>query len=318
MRRPKAEVLGSTDWRLEHEIALFKYLKTQDDGSQTGTQVKQAVPSLASFHAPVLNSKIRTIRKKIQDFGHSYDPQVDSKPMDLSSTCSLACSAEDGPDDDTRPPTTPQVPRTLPGTPQSLPPGAPGMPDVRRLSGLVAGSVKRVKIESPSKSELVDSMVYTKPVVKSAPIQSTLRLHELMRFKDDKTGLHHVQIILRILTDHHMQFDVSADGKNFVYNLKPKTVSAVDFIDPEHSSISHPPTTAIVQYFHNDTGMEEFFYTVALPEAVDSNCISNRSVYRAVETTDTSGYKVTIMQAVAKVLVYMVSGQRSGNRESDW
>ncbi|KAJ3376948.1 hypothetical protein HDU80_003553, partial [Chytriomyces hyalinus] len=110
MRRPKAKVLGSTDWRLEHEIALFKYLKTQDDGTQTGTQVKQAVPSLASFHVPVLNLKMVI---------------VDNKPMDLSSTCLLASSAEDGPDDDTRPPTTPQVPRTLPGTPQSLPPGAP-------------------------------------------------------------------------------------------------------------------------------------------------------------------------------------------------
>ncbi|KAJ3229308.1 hypothetical protein HDU78_009104 [Chytriomyces hyalinus] len=246
MRRPKAEQFGSTDWRLEHEIALFKYLKSQDDGTQTGSHVKQAVPSLAAFHAPVLNSKIKTIHKKIHDYGDSYDPQADSKPMDLSSTRLLASSAEDGPDDDARPPTTPLVLRSFPGTPQSLPSGAPGMPDGRRVSGLAAGSVKRVKVESPPKSELVDSMVYTKPVVKSAPIQSTLRLHELMRFKDDKTGLHHVQIILRILTDHHMQFDVSADGKNFVYNLKPKTVSAVDFIDPEHSSISHPPTTAIV------------------------------------------------------------------------
>ncbi|KAJ3222739.1 hypothetical protein HDU78_011602 [Chytriomyces hyalinus] len=316
MRRPKAKLFGSTDWRLEHEIALFKYLKTQDNGTQTGSHVKQAVPSLAAFHAPVLNSKIKTIRKKIHDY--AYDPQADSKPMDLSSTRTLASSAEDGPDDDARPPTTPLVLCSFSGTPQSLPSGAPGMPDGCRVSGLAAGSVKRVKVESLPKSELVDSMVYTKPVVKSAPIHSTLRLHELMRFKDNKTGVHHVQIILRILTDHHMQFDVSADGKNFVYNLKPKTVSAVDIIDPEHSSISHPPTTAIVQYFHNDTGMEEFFYTVALPEAVDSNCISNRSVYRAVETTDTLGYKVTMLQAVAKVLVYMVSGQRSGNRESDW
>ncbi|TPX38782.1 hypothetical protein CcCBS67573_g10696 [Chytriomyces confervae] len=203
--------------------------------------------------------------------------------MDLSSHHSLPSSAEDGPDDNTRPPTTPQLPCMLPGTPLSLPPGAPGKPDVCRLPGLVAGSVKWVKVESLSKSDLVDSM-----------------------------------IILKILTDHHMQFDVSADGKFFVYNLKPKTVSAVDFIDPEHSSISHPPTTTIVQYFHNDMGMEEFFYTVALPEALDSNCISNRSVYRAVEITDTSGYKVTILQAVAKVLVYMVSGQRSGNHESNW
>ncbi|KAJ3387446.1 hypothetical protein HDU80_000159, partial [Chytriomyces hyalinus] len=128
--------------------------------------------------------------------------------MDLSSAHLLPSSAEDGPDDDARPPTTPQVLRSFPGTPQGLPSGAPGMPDGRCVSGLAAGSVKQVKVKSLPKSELVDSMVYTKPVVKSAPIQSTLRMHELMRFKDDKTGLHHVQIILRILTNHHMQFDV--------------------------------------------------------------------------------------------------------------
>ncbi|KAJ3379956.1 hypothetical protein HDU80_002269 [Chytriomyces hyalinus] len=293
MRRPKAEVFGSTDWRLEHEIALFKYLKTQDDGTQTGTHVKQAVPSLASFH-------------KIHDYGDLYDPQVDSKPMDLSSTRSLASSAEDGPDDDTRPPTTPRVLRSFPVTPQSQPSGAPGMPDACRMSGLAAGSIKRVKVKSPSKSELVDSMVYTKPVVKASPTQSTLRLHELMCFKDEKTGLHHVQIFLKMLTDLDMLYHVSADGKT------------VDFIDPEHSSISHPPTTAIVQYYHNDPGTEEFMYTITLPEAVDSNCISKRFVYRAIDTTDLSGQHVTIMQAVARVLVYMVSGQCSGDHESDW
>ncbi|KAJ3220944.1 hypothetical protein HDU78_000755, partial [Chytriomyces hyalinus] len=243
---------------------------------------------------------------------------ADSKPMDLSSTQSLPSSAEDGPDDDARPPTMPLVLRSFPGTPQSLPPGAPGQPDGRRMSGLATGSVKRAKVESPPKSELADSMVYTKPVVKATPTQSTLRLHELMRFKDEKTGLHHVQIFLKILTDHDMLYHVSADGKSLVYNLKPKSVAAVDFIDPEHSSISHPLTTAIVQCCHNDPGTEEFTYTITLLEAVDSNCISKRFVYRAIDTTDLSGRHVTIMQAVARVLVYMVSGQCSGDRESDW
>ncbi|KAJ3243132.1 hypothetical protein HDU77_010527 [Chytriomyces hyalinus] len=213
MRHLKAEQFGSTDWRLEHEIALFKFLKAQDDGTLTGTHVKQAVPSLAPFHAPVLNSKIKTIRKKIHDYGDLYDPQADSKPMDLSSTQSLPSSAEDGPDDNARPPTMPLVLRSFPGTPQSLPPGAPGQPDGRHMSGLAAGSVKRAKVKSLPKSEFADSMVYTKPVVRASPMQHTLRLHELMPFKDEKTGLHHVQIFLKILTNHYMLYHVSADGK---------------------------------------------------------------------------------------------------------
>ncbi|KAJ3221592.1 hypothetical protein HDU81_010521, partial [Chytriomyces hyalinus] len=97
--------------------------------------------------------------------------------------------------------------------------------------------------------------------------------------------------------------------KNLVYNLKPKTVAVVDFIDPEHSSINHPPTTVIVQYYHNNPWTEEFMNTITLPEAVDSNYISKRYVYRTIETTDLpSGRSVTVLQPVTRVLVYMVLG----------
>ncbi|KAJ3253936.1 hypothetical protein HDU77_004326 [Chytriomyces hyalinus] len=253
---------------------------------------KQAVPSLNAFHAPVLNSKIKTLCKKIHDYGDLYNPQADSKPMDLSSTQLLPSSAEDGPDDDARPPTTQLVLCSFPGTPQSLPSGAPGMPDGCCVSGLATGSVKRAKVESPPKSELADSMVYTKQVVKASPTQSTLRLHELMHFKDEKTGLHHVQIFLKILTDHDMLQHVSADRKSLP--LSSTTTMTLD---------------------HNDPGTEEFMYTITLPKAVDSNCISKRFVYRAIDTTDLSGRCVTIMQAVARVLVYMVLGQCSGDQQ---
>ncbi|KAI8830425.1 hypothetical protein BJ741DRAFT_620066 [Chytriomyces cf. hyalinus JEL632] len=218
--------------------------------------------------------------------------------MDLSSHhLLLSSSGEVRPGDLTGSPIipwlTPQALHSTPGAPPSLQTSPPGMQDI---------------FESPSKSGVVDSMVYTRPVIKAPPVLSTLRLHELIRFKDDKL----------ILTDHEMDFDVSSDRKQLVYTLTPKTVAATDFIDPRHSDISHPPTTAIVQYFHNDSCTEEFTYTITLPKAVDSNCSSKRSVYRAIHTTDLAGHPVTIMQAVAKVLVYMVSGQHSGNRESNW
>ncbi|KAJ3387445.1 hypothetical protein HDU80_000158 [Chytriomyces hyalinus] len=174
---------------------------------------------------------------------------------------------------------------------------------------------KHQKPDSPKKSTVVDTN--TKAVVRAIPFASTLHLHNLMRFMDKNTGLHHVQIILRIVTDHEIMFNVTADGKQLVYLIKPKTVSAKHFIDPTQVSFDYSPNQAIIQYFHNDPGTEEFSYTINLPEPVDSNCISSRSVMRTVERLDTSGHLVQFQQPVAKVLVYMVSASTSAaQRES--
>ncbi|KAJ3236766.1 hypothetical protein HDU77_011740 [Chytriomyces hyalinus] len=102
-----------------------------------------------------------------------------------------------------------------------------------------------------------------------------------MRFMDEVSGLHHVQIILRIVTDHQIQYNVTADGKQLVYTLKPKTVAARDFVDPDHMTFDHPQTRPLSKVFT---------YTINLPEVVDSNCVSKRDVLRTVETVDTRGY----------------------------
>ncbi|TPX54217.1 hypothetical protein CcCBS67573_g09604, partial [Chytriomyces confervae] len=158
---------------------------------------------------------------------------------------------------------------------------------------------KHQKPDSPKKSTVVDTN--TKAVVRAIPFASTLHLHNLMRFMDKNTGLHQVQIILRIVTDHEIMFNVTADGKQLVYLIKPKTVSAKHFIDPTQVSFDYSPNQAIIQYFHNDPGTEEFSYTINLPEPVDSNCISSRSVMQTVERLDTSGHLVQFQQPVAKV-----------------
>ncbi|KAJ3377708.1 hypothetical protein HDU80_003141 [Chytriomyces hyalinus] len=251
MRKAKA-TLAAVNWTKEQDTLLYDYLKEHDDGNMTGISVKKAVPGLRAFVSSTLNSKIKTIRKLV------------NTPADDS---------DDSDDETVLPP--PHI-------------AFPGM--CRDPSQARPVSNKRHKPESPKKPTVVDATVYSKAVTIATPFVSTLRLHDLMRFMDEDTGLHHVQIILRIVTDHHIQYNVTADGKQL----------------------------AIVQYFHNDPGTEEFTYTINLPEPVDSNCVDMRNVLRTVETIDMSGKMVRIQQRVAKVLVYMVSGQRSGDRESDW
>ncbi|KAJ3233775.1 hypothetical protein HDU78_006240, partial [Chytriomyces hyalinus] len=285
------------------DTLLYNYLKEHDDGNMMGGTVKKAVPGLRAFISSMLNSKIKTIRKLINDPGS--DPRQDSQPMDLSSFKSKQLVADD--DDDNSDNETVLPPPHL---------AFPGM--CRDTSQARPVSNKRHKAESPKKPTVVDATMYSKAVARATPFASTLRLHNLMRFMDEVSGLHHVQIILRIVTDHQIQYNVTVDGKQLVYTLKPKTVAARDFVDPDHMTFDHPPNQAIVQYFHNDPGTEEFTYTINLPDAVDSNCVSKRDVLQTVETLDTSGYVVRIQQRVAKVLVYMVSGQRSGDCESDW
>ncbi|KAJ3221147.1 hypothetical protein HDU78_000678, partial [Chytriomyces hyalinus] len=217
MRKAKA-TLAAVNWTKEQDTLLYNYLKELDDGNMTGSNVKKAVPGLRAFVSSTLNSKIKIICKLIND--PDADPKQDSLPMDLSSFKSKrsVADSDDGSDDKT----------VLP--PPHL--AFPGM--CRDTSQARPVSNKRHKAESPKKPTVVDANVYTKAVAQETPFVSTLHLHNLMRFMDEVSGLHHVQIILRIVTDHQIQYNVTADGKQLVYTLKPKTVAARDFVDPNH------------------------------------------------------------------------------------
>ncbi|TPX54492.1 hypothetical protein CcCBS67573_g09569 [Chytriomyces confervae] len=281
MRKAKA-TLASCNWTKEQDSLLYNYLKEHEDGNKKGSDIKAAVPGLRAFISSTLNSKIKTIRKLVND--PDADPKQDSLPMGLSSFKSkqLVADEDDNSDDET----------VLP---------APHLAFQECV-------MTQVKPQLSAQSQTSD----TKQKVPRNPLSL------MPMFMDEHSGLHHVQIVLRIVTNHQIQYNITADGKQLVYTLKPKTVATRDFVDPDHVTFDYPPNQAIVQYFHNDPGTEEFTYTINLPEAVDSNCVSKRDVLRTVETVDTCGYVVRIQQHVAKALVYMVSGQRSGDHESDW
>ncbi|KAI9339283.1 hypothetical protein BDR26DRAFT_934822 [Obelidium mucronatum] len=92
-------------------------------------------------------------------------------------------------------------------------------PTVRDLLGLPptspppssSSAVKPATISTP-----VQSLVYTKPVVKAAKaFTSDLRLHELICFKDENTGLMKLIVYLPILTT------LSSDGKTLTYYIQP-------------------------------------------------------------------------------------------------
>ncbi|KAJ3228691.1 hypothetical protein HDU78_009608, partial [Chytriomyces hyalinus] len=171
------------------DALLCDYLKQHDDGNKKGMDVKAAVPSLQPFEAPILNTKIQSMRVKLSK-SKTFDPCQDSQPMDLSSFKSkqLVADNDNNSDDET-----------------VLPPPHVAFPGMCcDMSQACPVSNKRHKPESPKKATVADANVYTKAVVQATPFVSTLHLHDLMRFKDEDMGLHHVQIILRIVTDHHI------------------------------------------------------------------------------------------------------------------
>ncbi|KAI8821220.1 hypothetical protein BJ741DRAFT_655430 [Chytriomyces cf. hyalinus JEL632] len=86
----------------------------------------------------------------------------------------------------------------------------------------------------------------------------------------------------------------------------------------QHPEITYQPTAAFVNYFHTDTGAEEFRYLINLPDAVDFNPTMSRFVYRLIKVDDVNGNVVEIEQKVGRVLVYAISGQQDGCMIGDW
>ncbi|KAI9340289.1 Golgi complex component 7-domain-containing protein [Obelidium mucronatum] len=72
-------------------------------------------------------------------------------------------------------------------------------------------------------------------------------------------------------------------------------------------------TQAIIWYFGNNPGTEEFVYEVNLPEAVESNELESFFIHTLVKTRDVrNGHEVMVKENVAVAQSYLVSGQKSG------
>ncbi|KAI9327273.1 hypothetical protein BDR26DRAFT_875685 [Obelidium mucronatum] len=176
-------------------------------------------------------------------------------------------------------------------------------------------SVKPAAISTP-----VQSLVYTKPVVKAAKaFTSDLRLHELIRFKDENTGLMKLIVYLRIVDDTLFDTAISSDGKTLTYYIQPAETNPQSFLPAGHDSLKDQATNAIISYFTNDPGTEVFKYVVTLPEAVDSNCQEHGEIFRSVMGFEAgTSKKVWVKQKVWETHTYVISGQQVGGMRGAW
>ncbi|KAI8833007.1 hypothetical protein BJ741DRAFT_579918 [Chytriomyces cf. hyalinus JEL632] len=179
-------------------------------------------------------------------------------------------------------------------------------------------AAKRAKLVSPSESSLSPASNYTKDGVRASQVDSNLQLHEIMRFEDRQSGQHYIQVYIRLFTDMNCSCKIISDGCQLLYMIRPKYVDAGAYVDPEHPEITYQPTAAFVNYFHTDTGAEQFRYLINLPDAVDYNPVKSRFVYRLISVDDVNGKEVEIEQKVGRVLVYAISGQQDGCMMGDW
>ncbi|KAJ3231834.1 hypothetical protein HDU77_000965 [Chytriomyces hyalinus] len=111
---------------------------------------------------------------------------------------------------------------------------------------------------------------------------------------------------------------IISDSRQLLYMIRPKYVDAGAYVDPKHPEITLQPTATFVNYFHTDTGAEEFCYLINLLDAVDFNPTESRFVYCLIKVVDVNGEEVDIEQKVGKVLVYAISGQQDGCMVWDW
>ncbi|KAJ3377590.1 hypothetical protein HDU80_003200 [Chytriomyces hyalinus] len=174
MRKAKA-TLAAGNWTKELDTLLYDYLKEHDDGNKKGSDIKAAVPGLRAFISSMLNSKIKTIRKLVNN--PDADPKQDSLPMDLSSFKSKWSVVDEDDNSDNK--------TVLPAPHLAF----PGMcHDTSQASAVRPVTNKRHKAECPKKPTVVDANVYTKAVARATPFVSTLRLHDLMRFMHEHSG----------------------------------------------------------------------------------------------------------------------------------
>ncbi|KAI9336280.1 hypothetical protein BDR26DRAFT_864836 [Obelidium mucronatum] len=171
-------------------------------------------------------------------------------------------------------------------------------------------------VTAPPPATQVQSLVYSKAGVKAAKnFHSNLRLHEVVWFYDAGSKLWKVIVFLRLIHDTTFVISVSPDGRKLLYNITVQHSESSFYVDPRDKGAQLASTQAIIGYFGNDPGAEEFVYEVNMPEAVDSNELESCFIHTLVKTRDVrNGHELMAKKNVAVAQTYLVSGQKSEQR----
>ncbi|KAI9317804.1 hypothetical protein BDR26DRAFT_885630 [Obelidium mucronatum] len=327
--------LGATHWTVDDSKRLLPIVK-KNPGIK-GAGVKAMDGWFGKFSASCLNSKLKVCRTALQK-NADWEPGTEKPPPDIAGH--LRQQDDESNDDDyeddsdvenfgssllqevygaaAKPPPAKKRRQTAPTVPIPASPNFSGVDPflIQRVMGgknwkkYCAQEIHEYNakmgygpalptVTAPPPATQVQSLVYSKAGVKAAKnFHSNLRLHEVVRFYDAGSKLW--KVIVKLL-----------------YNITVQNSESSFYVDPRDKGAQLASTQAIIGYFGNDPGAEEFVYEVNLPEAVDSNELESRFIHTLVKTRDVrNGHEVMVKENVAVAQTYLVSGQKSEQRRS--
>ncbi|KAI9338241.1 hypothetical protein BDR26DRAFT_863264 [Obelidium mucronatum] len=337
--------LGATHWTVEDSKRLLPIVK-KNPGIK-GAGVKAMDGWFGKFSASCLNSKLKVCRTALQE-NADWEPGTEKPPPDIAGHLRQQDdkSNDDNYKDDSdvenfgssllqevygaaaKPPPPKKRRQTAPTVPIPASPKFSGVnpfliqrvmggknwkkycaQEIHEYNAKMGYGPALPTVTAPPPATQVQSLVYSKAGVKAAKnFHSNLCLHEVVRFYDAGSKLWKVIVFLRLIHDTTFVISVSPDGRKLLVFFQ---------VDPRDKGAQLASTQAIIGYFGNDPGAEEFVYEVNLPEAVDSNELESCFIHTLVKTRDVrNGHEVMVKENVAVAQTYLVSGQKSEQRRS--
>ncbi|KAI8842734.1 hypothetical protein BJ741DRAFT_704887 [Chytriomyces cf. hyalinus JEL632] len=167
-------------WGKDHDIAVYNWMlenDVEDDAGKlpTGKHLLTDTPALKSWSSSTLNSKMKTIRRRMKE-KKDWHPLNDKLPMRLGLESTVKkLNAEEESDNPL------YGPEYMPISSIHQSGGSSTPKPFKPSTSQPQSAAKRAKLVSPSKPTLSPASNYTKDGVRASQVESTLRLHEIMR-----------------------------------------------------------------------------------------------------------------------------------------
>ncbi|KAI8846330.1 hypothetical protein BC829DRAFT_419208 [Chytridium lagenaria] len=164
-----------------------------------------------------------------------------------------------------------------------------------------------------SSDPVMDKYLLTQ--TRKAPIETNLRLHEIIRYQSQ--GRNYVQVIIRFVAGFTFDMQVLDGGRTFQYELINKKTS-IAHLDTPNSPIfeefgqqfEKPISSAIHRFFLPDANVDKFTYSFALPEPIDTTPVLERKIYSDNEMSlARADGSAVVRYPIAVGLSYLIAGQ---------
>ncbi|KAI8854118.1 hypothetical protein BC829DRAFT_486543 [Chytridium lagenaria] len=306
----------------KNDMILAKQLSECDNPPWTGARLREAVPYFAAWSPKTLSNKIRSARKKLNNKDHPWPSEEDLAEIEVplkgsrpASSRPMALSGLQRSDQTPRAQSPPPSYSSAKGGPPKRPVFHEDYDTDDTEVGNELDSDPVVPGLEPTTAAATKAMEkYRLPKIRKMPVETTLRLHEIVRY--EHKGRFYCEIIIRFIAGFDFEYKVLDGGKYFEYDMRCRLTSKDDF-DPTNSPImsdaeefAQPICAAVHRYFPDDRTVDNFKYSFALPEPIDSTCQLERKIYTTSKMRSAKAEGLSEVQYPFAVgLSFQIAGQ---------